>query len=74
MHCRSVLLKGDDLSAAKAGAQTEMSFVSVNAWVKRYKEEGMDSLKTRSRCERKPIIAPRTRKPSVVPSSRTGNV
>jgi biotin operon repressor len=42
MRCRAVLLKADGLSAAKAGAQTEMSFVSVNALVKRYKEEGIE--------------------------------
>ena len=46
MRCRTVLLKADGLSAAKAGAQTDMSFVSVNAWVKRYKEEGIEGLKT----------------------------
>ena len=40
----------------KAGVQTEMSFVSVNAWVKRYKEEGIDGLKTRSGRGRKPIM------------------
>ncbi|MBQ9213774.1 MAG: transposase [Bacteroidales bacterium] len=33
-----------------------MSFVSVNAWVKRYKEEGIDGLKTRVRRGRKPIM------------------
>ena len=46
MRCRADLLKADGLSAAKAGAQTEMSFVSVNAWVKRYKEEGIEGLKS----------------------------
>ena len=56
MRCRAVLLKADGLSAAKAGAQTEMSFVSVNAWVKRYKEEGIDGLKTRPGRGRKPIM------------------
>jgi transposase len=56
MRCRAVLLKADGLSAAKAGAQTEMSFVSVNAWVKRYKEEGIDGLRTRPGRGRKPIM------------------
>ena len=56
MRCRAVLLKADGLSAAKAGAQTEMSFVSVNAWVKRYKEEGIDGLNTRTGRGRKPIM------------------
>ena len=56
MRCRAVLLKADSLSAAKAGAQTQMSFVSVNAWVKRYKEEGIDGLNTRSGRGRKAIM------------------
>ena len=56
MRCRAVLLKADGLSAAKAGAQTEMSLVSVNAWVKRYKEEGIEGLKTRAGRGRKPIM------------------
>ncbi|MDY3852650.1 MAG: helix-turn-helix domain-containing protein [Prevotella sp.] len=56
MRCRAVLLKADGLSAAKAGAQTEMSFVSVNAWVKRNKEEGIDGLNTRTGRGRKPIM------------------
>ena len=54
MRCRAVLLKADGLSSAKAGAQTEMNFVSVNAWVKRYKEK--EGLKTRSGRGRKPIM------------------
>ena len=56
MRCRAVLLKADGLSARKAGAQTDMSFVSVNAWVKRYKEEGIEGLHTRSGRGRKPIM------------------
>ena len=36
MRCRAVLLKGKGLSSAKVGEQTEMSFVSANAWVKRF--------------------------------------
>ena len=30
MRCRAILLKGNGTSSAKAGEQTEMSFVSVN--------------------------------------------
>ncbi|RRD87449.1 helix-turn-helix domain-containing protein [Bacteroides heparinolyticus] len=56
MRCRAVLLKADGLSSAKAGLQTEMSFVSVNAWVKRYTEEGVEGLKTRPGRGRKPIM------------------
>lgn len=55
MRCRAVLLKADGLSSA-AGVQTEMSHVSVNAWVKRFKSEGIDGLNTRSGRGRKPIM------------------
>ena len=40
MRCRAVLLKSDGLSSVKVGKQTEMSLVSVNAWVKRFLSEG----------------------------------
>ena len=56
MRCRAVLLKADGLSSAAAGVQTEMSHVSVNAWVKRFKSEGIDGLNTRSGRGRKPIM------------------
>ena len=56
MRCRAVLLKGKGLSSVKAGEQTEMSFVSVNAWVKRFLTEGIDGLKTRHGRGRKPIM------------------
>ena len=56
MRCRAVLLKADGLSASKVGAQTDMSFVSVNAWVKRYVAEGINGLNTRSGRGRKPIM------------------
>lgn len=56
MRCRAVLLKADGLSAAKAGVQTEMSPVSVSAWVKRYTAEGIDGLKTHPGRGRKPIM------------------
>jgi transposase len=56
MRCRSVLLKGAGLSSAKAGAQTEMSFVSVNSWVKRFLSEGISGLETRPGRGRKPIM------------------
>ena len=56
MRCRAVLLKGKGLSSVKAGEQTEMSFVSVNAWVKRFLSEGIDGLETRPGRGRKPIM------------------
>ena len=56
MRCRAVLLKGKGLSSVKAGEQTEMSFVSVNAWVKRFLSEGIGGLQTRPGRGGKPIM------------------
>ena len=56
MRCRAVFLKGKGLSSVEAGQQTEMSFVSVNAWAKRFLTEGIDGLKTRPGRGRKPIM------------------
>lgn len=56
MRCRAVLLKSDGLSSAKAGEQTEMSLVSVNAWLKRFLTEGITGLQTREGRGRKPIM------------------
>ncbi|MDD3079932.1 MAG: helix-turn-helix domain-containing protein [Paludibacter sp.] len=56
MRCRAVLLKLDGLPSVKAGEQTEMSLVSVNAWVKRFLSEGITGLQTREGRGRKPIM------------------
>jgi len=56
MRCRAVLLKAAGLSSAKAGEQTAMSLVSVNAWVKRFQSEGISGLQTRAGRGRKPVM------------------
>ena len=56
MRCRAVILKGKGQSSVEAGQQTEMSFVSVNAWVKRFLTDGIDGLQTHSGRGRKPIM------------------
>ena len=56
MRCRAILLKSEGLSSAKAGEQTEMSLVSVNAWVKRFLTESITGLQTREGRGRKPIM------------------
>lgn len=56
MRCRAVLLKSNGLSSAKAGEQTDMSLVSVNAWVQRFLSEGVFGLQTRPGRGRKPIM------------------
>jgi transposase len=56
MRCRALVLKADGLSTAMAGEQTEMSLVSVNAWVKRFLSGGITGLQTRAGRGRKPIM------------------
>ena len=56
MRCRAVLFKAAGLSSSKAGELTDMSLVSVNAWVKRFLLEGIAGLETRSGRGRKPIM------------------
>ena len=56
MRCHAVLLKSDGLSSVAVGARTEMSDVSVNAWVKRFKSKGIKGLETRFGRGRKPIM------------------
>jgi transposase len=56
MRCHAVLLKSEGLSSEKAGQQTDMSLVSVNAWVKRFLIEGITGLQTRAGRGRKPIM------------------
>ncbi|MCM2556267.1 hypothetical protein NAL32_17930, partial [Chryseobacterium sp. Ch-15] len=38
-RCQLILLKGDGRSSKDVGSILRMSHVSVNSWVKRYKEE-----------------------------------
>ena len=56
MRFRSVLLKSDGLPLVKAVEQTEMSFVSVNAWVKRFLQKGITGLQTCEGRGKKPIM------------------
>ena len=72
MRCRAVLLKAEGLSSAKAGEQTEMSLVTVNARVKRFLSEGIAGLQTLRGVVGNLLWAVRTWKLSVQPSNRTG--
>jgi transposase len=56
MRCRVILLKAEGLTSVEVGAQTDMSLVSVNSWVKRYLSEGIAGLQTRPGRGRKPIM------------------
>ena len=56
MRCQVILLKADGRGSKEVGALTGMSEVSVNAWVKRYGDEGLAGLRTRAGRGRKPLL------------------
>ena len=56
MRCKAVLLKSQGLSSLQIGERLDMSQTTVNNWVRRFKEEGVKGLSTRSGRGRKPII------------------
>ena len=56
MRCKAVLLKSQGLSSLQIGERLDMNQTTVNNWVRRFKEEGVKGLGTRSGRGRKPII------------------
>lgn len=56
MRCRAILLKSHGLKSEDIGTQTEMTHISVNAWIKRFKAEGITSLETRPGHGCKPMM------------------
>ena len=56
MRCKVVLLKSEGLSSKEIGNRVDMSLISVNHWIHRYRQEGISGLKTRSGRGRKPIM------------------
>ncbi len=55
-RCQGVLLKGEGRSSAAVAEQLGCHEVSVNDWLRRYRAEGIEGLKTRSGRGRKPIL------------------
>ncbi len=56
MRCLAVLLKSECLSSKEVGNRVGMTQISVNHWIRRYFQEGISGLKTRSGRGRKPIM------------------
>jgi transposase len=56
MRCQSILLKSEGRTSKETGSITGMCDISVNSWLKRYKEEGISGLFTKSGRGRKPIL------------------
>ena len=55
-RCEVILLKAMGLASEEVGKFTAMTYVSVNAWTKRYKEEGIEGLKTKPGRGRKAVL------------------
>lgn len=55
-RCEVILLKAMGLTSEEVAKFTAMTYVSVNAWTKRYKEEGIDGLKTKPGRGRKAVL------------------
>lgn len=55
-RCRMMLLKAETRTSKEVAAQVGCCEAVVNAWLKRYRAEGMDGLQTRDGQGRKPIL------------------
>lgn len=55
-RCHVILLKADGRTSKDVGLITDMSHISVNHWVKRFKSEGISSLRNKPGQGRKPIL------------------
>ncbi|MEJ7664431.1 MAG: helix-turn-helix domain-containing protein [Hymenobacter sp.] len=65
-RCEVVLLKAMGLASEQVAKLTTMTYVSVNAWTKRYKEEGIDGLKTKPGRGRKAVLSVEVDKEAVL--------
>ena len=55
-RCKAILLKSQGKSASEIASFLDVSIPSVFNWIKRYGDEGINGLKTRTGRGRKPII------------------
>lgn len=55
-RCKAILLKSQGKSANEIASILDVSIPSVFNWIKRYGDEGINGLKTRTGRGRKPII------------------
>lgn len=55
-RCQMVILKADGYASKEIGSIVGCCEVSVNSWVKRFKEEGMAGLSTKGGRGRKPVL------------------
>lgn len=55
-RCKGVLLKSEKRSSAEVAKQLGCNEVTVNVWLRRYEQSGIEGLKTFSGRGRKPIL------------------
>jgi len=55
-RCHVILLKSEGRSSKDVGKITGMSNISVNSWVKRFKQSGIGGLSNKSGQGRKPLL------------------
>lgn len=67
-RCQVILLKSTGRKSVEVGEITGMTYVSVNSWVKRYIDSGIDGLKTKPGRGAKPKINKETDKDLILES------
>jgi len=66
MRCQVVLLKSEGRDSKDVGAITGMCAATVNTWLSRYKDEGINGLCTKPGRGRKPMLSPQEDKESIL--------
>jgi transposase len=69
-RCQVILLKSTGRTSEDVALITSMTYVSVNAWVKRYKDLGIDGLQTLAGRGRKPKLTKEADKESVLKAAK----
>lgn len=67
-RCQVILLKSTGRKSEEVADITSMTYVSVNAWVKRYKDFGIEGLQTKPGRGPKPKLSKETDKESILAS------
>lgn len=65
-RCQVILLKSTGRNSKEVGEITGMTYVSVNSWVKRYKDLGIDGLQTQAGRGPKRKLSKETDKESIL--------
>lgn len=55
-RCKAILLKSQSKAASEIASFLDVSLPSVYNWIKRYKDDGIEGLKTKPGSGRKPVI------------------